>query len=102
MPQAAGKESLAHGLIDGLEGGALSTEHLLKGLSEVLEQMKAIGNLGGGRCPLPDPTRIGFRPVAGDHLATRMRPEPHGQGLCLTIRQHRDGRWHSRSMSTVP
>src|SRR4029453_3736541 len=77
-PVVWGHHRMAHGLIDSLEGGALPTEHLLKDLGEVLEQMKAIGNLGGGWCPLSDLTCVSFRPVAGDHLDTRRRPEPCG------------------------
>jgi hypothetical protein len=90
-PVVWGHRGIAHGLIDDLEGCATSTEHLLKDLREVLEQMKAIGDLSGCRCSLSDPTRIGFRPVAGDHLDPRMRPKPLGQGLRFTIRQQRDG-----------
>ena len=90
-PVVGGHHRLAPDLIDRLEGGALSTAHVLQGRREVLEQRNASGHWGGGGCPRSDPTGVSFRPVAGDHLAPRMRPEPCSSGLRRTIRQHGDG-----------
>ena len=63
---------LMEGLIDSLEGMALGIKHLVEGLGEVLQQMKAIGDLDRGGRSQPRPIRIGSRPIPGDHLDSRM------------------------------
>jgi hypothetical protein len=66
-------------------------EHLLQGLGEIADEMKAIGDLGSGRGPLPRPVGVGGRAVACDHLDARMGLEPLRQGLGRPIREQRHG-----------
>jgi hypothetical protein len=65
-------------------------EHVFEGVHEILEQVKPIGDLSGFWRPVASPIGIGFRPIAGNNLHARMRSEPLGQGLGLTIGQQSD------------
>ena len=76
---------LAHRLIDGVEGVAVGEEHLVQRFPEILQEMKAVGDLGGSGGPLARTFGIGGGAIACDHLDTRMLPEPLGQGLAGTI-----------------
>ena len=47
---------LAHRVIDRIEGVALRGEHLVQGFPEILQQMKAVRDLGGGGAPWRAPS----------------------------------------------
>jgi hypothetical protein len=66
-------------------------EHLLHGLSESAQEMKAIGDLRSGGCPLPCPIGIGGRAIARDHLDPRMGLKPLRQSVSGAIREQRHG-----------
>jgi hypothetical protein len=66
-------------------------EHLLQGLSEVAQEMKAIGDLRGRGGPLPRPIGVGGRAIAGDDLHPRVVPEPLRQRGALTVWEERNG-----------
>ena len=65
-------------------------EHLVQGFPKILEQMKAVGHLGGSGGRLARAFSIGSRAIPRDHLAPWMLPEPLGQGLGRAIREERD------------
>ena len=77
--------------IDGGEDMTLRDEHLLQGFPEILEQMEAIRDLGGGGSPLTGALGIGAPAVPCDHLDPGMFLEPLGDGLGVPLRQERDG-----------
>src|SRR5208282_3558428 len=64
-----------------------ASELPLNGLAEVLQQMKAIGDLPRMRGALTRGLRIEASAVAADHLHFRMILEPTGRGRRRTIRQ---------------
>jgi hypothetical protein len=72
--------------IDRLQCLAVRDEHLLERLPEILEQMKTVGDLRGGRSPVTSALGIGARAVARDHLHPRMRLEPLRHGVGTAIR----------------
>ena len=78
---------LVEGRIDGLEGVAMGVKHLIEGFGEVLQQVKAIGDLDRVGGALPGPVRIGSGPIPGDHADAGMGLEPEGEGLGLPIGQ---------------
>ncbi len=65
----------------------MSVKDLIEGFGEVLQQVKAIGDLDRVWGALPGPVRIGSGPIPGDHADARMGLEPEGEGLSLTIGQ---------------
>jgi hypothetical protein len=65
--------------------------HLLQGLSEGAQEMKAIGDLCGRGGPLPRPIGVGSRAIARDDLHPRVVPEPLRQRGALTVWEERDG-----------
>lgn len=77
--------------IDGGEDMTLRDEHLLQGFPEILEQMAAICDLGGGGSPLAGALSIGAPAVPCDHLDPGMSLEPLGDGLGVPLRQESDG-----------
>jgi hypothetical protein len=77
--------------IDGGEEMTLRDEHLLQGFPEILEQMEAIRDLGGGGSPLAGALGIGAPAVPCDHLDPGMCLEPLGDGLSVPLRQESDG-----------
>jgi hypothetical protein len=66
-------------------------EDLLQGLSEVAQEMKAIGDLGGGGGPMTRPVGVGGRTVARDHLDPRMVLEPLRKRGALAVWEERHG-----------
>jgi hypothetical protein len=83
-----------HGLladqgIDGIEGVLMRAEHLLQSFPKILEQMKPVRDLRGGRGPLARALGIRTRPIPCDHLHAWMCPEPLGHRLSRPIRQER-------------
>ena len=64
-----------------------ASELSLNGLAEVLQQMKAIGDLPRLRRALTRSLRIEASAVAADHLHFRMLLEPVGRGRRRTIPQ---------------
>jgi hypothetical protein len=84
--------SQRHGLraqrgIDGVEDLRMRENHLVQRFAEILEQMKAVRNLDGGRGALACTLSVGLGAVACDHLHSRMLPEPLRQGLGRALRQ---------------
>jgi hypothetical protein len=71
--------------MDRREHRAMRTAHLLQGLGHILEQVKAVRDLGRLGGALTRAVRIGFRPIAGDDLDPRMSLEPLRQGSSLAI-----------------
>ena len=69
---------LVHQGIDRVECLAVRAEHLVQGFPEILQQMKAVCDLGGCRCPVPCALGIGGRAIARDDLDPWMLPEPLG------------------------
>jgi hypothetical protein len=78
---------LVQGGIDRIESRAMEGEDLVQGFSQVLHEMKAVGNLDSCRSALLCALGVGFRPIPGDHLHARMLLEPVGEGLGCTIGQ---------------
>jgi hypothetical protein len=60
-------------------------EDLVEGFGEVLQEMKAVGDLRGLRCTRAGPIPLDFQAISGDHCATGMRTSPVGQRLRLTV-----------------
>ena len=54
----------------------MGVEHLVKGFGEVLQEVKAIGDLDGLGGALSGFVRIGSRPISGDHADAGMRLSP--------------------------
>jgi hypothetical protein len=77
--------------IDGGEDMTRRDEHLLQGFPEMLEQMEAIRDLGGGGSPLAGALGRGVPAVPCDHLAPGMFLEPLGDGLGVPLRQASEG-----------
>jgi hypothetical protein len=73
--------------MDRREHRAMRTAHLLEGLSDILQQVKAVRDLGRLGGALTGTVRIGFRPIAGNDLDPRMSLEPLRQGASLAIVQ---------------
>jgi len=51
----------------------MGAEHLIKGLGEVLQEVKAVGDLRGLGRARTGAIAIGFHPVSGDDGDLRMR-----------------------------
>jgi hypothetical protein len=71
--------------MDRREHRAMRTAHLLQGLGHILEEVKAVRDLGRLGGALTRPVRIGFRPIASHDLDPRMSLEPLHQGASLAI-----------------
>ena len=85
-----------HGLraqrgIDGIEDLLMREEHLVQGFTEILEQMKAVRNLGRSGCSVPCALGIGARAVPGNHLDPRMGLEPLRHGIGRALREEGHG-----------
>jgi hypothetical protein len=65
-------------------------EDLVHGFREILQEMTAVGDLGGGGGALPGTVGIGLRPITRDHFHTRRLPEPRRQGRGGAIGEERD------------
>ena len=84
-------ELLAPQGIDGIQDLLMGHEHVVQSFSEILQQMKAVRDLGGRGSPLPSAVSIGARPIACNHLDPRMLSEPVRDGLGCPIREQRHG-----------
>src|SRR5215216_1154773 len=65
----------------------MALEEALEGLTQVLEQMKAVGDLDGMWRPAARAFGILGRPVAADHLHPWMLLEPLGKGVSGALRK---------------
>jgi hypothetical protein len=65
----------------------MGVQHLIESFGEVLQQVKAIGDLDRLGGTLPGPVRVCSGPIAGDHADAGMGLQPEGAGLGLTIGQ---------------
>ena len=65
MPLGRVTRGLAEGLMDGIQGVAMCIKHLVEGVGEVLQQVKAIRDLDRVGGALPGPIRRGARPIPG-------------------------------------
>ena len=63
----------------------MNGEHLVQGFGQVLQEVKAVGDLKGTRSALLCTFGVGFRPIAGDHLHARMLLKPVSEGLGRAI-----------------
>src|SRR5262249_29508166 len=61
---------------------------LLESCRQILEEMKAVGDLRGFWSSLPNTGGIGFGAVAGDNLDVGMGVKPRGHGFSRAIFQH--------------
>ena len=68
----------------------MAFEQALEGLTHVLEQMKAVGDLDGIWRPAARAFGILRRPVAADHLHAWMLLEPLGKGVSRALRKQID------------
>lgn len=87
--------SQCHGLlalqsIDRLQGLPMRDEHLLQRFPQILQEMKAVGDLRGCRSPLPRALGIGGRAITRNDLDSRMLAQPLGQSLGRALRQQRN------------
>ena len=71
-------------------------EHLGEGFGEVLQQLKAVRDLGGLRGPLPGALGVRTCPIPRDHLHAGMRPEPLGHRRGRPVWQQGNGLARSR------
>ena len=71
---------LAQRRIDRVEHLAMRGKNLVQRFRQVLEEMKAVGDLNRRRRPVVCAIGLGFRPMARDHLDPRMPPKPLRQG----------------------
>jgi len=92
----AGPIGPRHGLlvlrrVDGIERPARRREHVGEGFGEVLQYMKAVRHLRGGRCPLPRALSIRTGSIPGDPLHLWGLPQPlrHRRGGALREPGHR-------------
>lgn len=69
-----------------LQGRSVPERDPLQRLTQVPEQVKAIGHLLRLRCSLPGAVGIGSRAISADHLDSWMLCEPVPQGFCRPIR----------------
>ena len=88
--------------IDGGEDMTRRDEPLLQGVPEILEQMEAIRDLGGGGRPLAGALGIGAPAVPCAHLDAGMSLEPLGDGPAFRSGRRAMGWRRSRSMSPCP
>jgi len=72
------------------EIGMQAIKHPLERFSVVLEHMPAICHLERSRCPVRGSASILGRAVTGDHVDTRMVPQPGRERLGRAIRQEID------------
>jgi hypothetical protein len=72
-------------IIDGRERLVMCVDHVFEGFHQMLQEVKAIGDLGGLGRPLAGPVGIGSRPIAGHNFHPRMCSEPLGHGVGLPI-----------------
>ena len=77
--------------IDRVECLAMREEHLVERFAEILQEMEAVGNLGGRRGALACALGIGTRAIPRDDLYPGMLPEPLGHGVRGAIRQQGHG-----------
>ena len=82
---------LTHRGIDRVQGVVMSSEDLVQGVRQVLEQLEAVCHLDGRGRPLAGPLGIGARPIPRDHLHAWVLPEPLGHRLGGAIREERHG-----------
>ena len=57
----------------------------LHGIAEIAQQMPAIRNLDGVGCALSGTVGVGAGAIARDEGHARVLPQPHRQGLGLTV-----------------
>jgi hypothetical protein len=76
--------------IDRLQGLSMRDKHLVQRFAEILQEMKAVGDLHGSRSSLPCAFGIGGRAIARDDLDPGMRPQPLGQSIGRALREQRD------------
>jgi hypothetical protein len=69
----------------------MHAEDLLEGRCHILQQMEAVGNLGGLWNALPNACGRGFGAVTGHHRDVGMRLEPRGDGVSRPILEDVDG-----------
>jgi hypothetical protein len=77
--------------MDRREHRAMRTAHLLQGLSDILQQVKAVRDLDCLGGALTGAVRIGFRPIACNDLDSRMSLKPLRQGASFAIVQEGHG-----------
>ena len=65
----------------------MGVKHRVEGFGQVLQQVKAVGNLDRVWGTWPGAVCIGSGPIAGDHADAGIGLQPSGHGLGLTIRQ---------------
>jgi hypothetical protein len=66
------------GVIPSFDRVPIRLEHLFKGVQQILQEVKAVGDLDRLGGPVARPIGIGFGSIASHNLHARMRSEPRG------------------------
>jgi hypothetical protein len=78
-------------VIELVELSMMGAKDLLEGRCQILEQMKAVGNLRGCGGPLPNACGIGFGAVPDDNRDVGMGVKPRGHGFGRPILEDVNG-----------
>jgi hypothetical protein len=62
----------------------------LKDFARIFDEVEAVGNLHGLRCPSVYPTGVCPSPIPGDNLNAGVRAKPCGGGLGTAVGEHVD------------
>jgi hypothetical protein len=83
---------LLHGdaSLDAANGGVVATHDGAHGLTEVAQQVPAIGDVDGPGCTTSGAVSIDVGSVAGDHLHAGVTAQPFGEGAGVPIGQEID------------
>src|SRR5690349_8320072 len=86
-----GGQQLGANVVGGASGGcAMLIGNGLDGITQVAQQVPAVGDLHGVGSPLTDTVRAGTRAITRDDFDTRMSAQPGRECRRLTIRQQVD------------
>ena len=75
----------------GFQRVPVGAEDLIQRFGKVLQQVKAVGHLGGLRCARTSAVHISLEPISGDDSQTRMLTQPGGECVGLTVMEQ--GYW---------
>ena len=74
----------------GMHLPTMAVDQSLHGVPKIAEKVPAVGDLDGGRSPVPSPLSVGSGSVANDDFDPGMLLEPLGDCLCRPIRKEID------------
>jgi len=84
-----GEHRIATSLLGCVQVRGMGAEHQFQRLGQVLQQVEAVRDLHRPGCAMACALGKGARPVARDHLDTRVLAQPRGQGVRLAAGQQR-------------